>query len=322
MFLTNNLTKTVLSSPAIEGCDHLYIVSGFASATMASKHLEMLNKLNKHVKIELLIGMCPTNGILRKDHISFCKLTDEQFPENFDCRYLVKSPSVHSKVYSWFKSDTPFCSFSGSANYTQKAFSSSQREQMLKFSGKDALDYFQALLPDTLDCRDSGVEEIIQFYDSNEAVKQNKEGTLDEASKEKISEKFESVKISFLADDGSLPERSGLNWGQRPELNRNPNQAYIRLVSKIYSSNFFPPKGEHFTVLTDDGLQLLCVRAQENGKAIQTPLNNSTLGEYFRRRLGLSSGSFVTKEDLLNYGRTDLEFYKIDEETFFTDFKV
>jgi hypothetical protein len=45
------------------------------------------------------------------------------------------------------------------------------------------------------------------------------------------------------------------------------------------------------------------------------------LGEYFRHRLGLPSGALVTKEDLIRYGRTDVEFYKIDDETYYMNFE-
>ena len=64
------------------------------------------------------------------------------------------------------------------------------------------------------------------------------------------------------------------------------------------------------------------MRAQDNGKAIETYGNNSQLGLYFRKRLGLPSGAFVTLIDLKKYGRTDVTFYKIDDENFFMDFSV
>jgi len=75
-------------------------------------------------------------------------------------------------------------------------------------------------------------------------------------------------------------------------------------------------------VLTDDNKELICVRAQDDGKAIHTTLDNSLLGEYFRFRLGLPNGVFITKDHLLRYGRADVDFYKIDEETYLMDFSV
>ena len=59
---------------------------------------------------------------------------------------------------------------------------------------------------------------------------------------------------------------------------------------------------------------------QQNDKAITTPARNSDLGEYFRNRLGLANGDFVTREDLDRYGRTNVIFIKLDEETYYMDF--
>ena len=90
----------------------------------------------------------------------------------------------------------------------------------------------------------------------------------------------------------------------------------------IYKTDFFPPIGQHFTVYTDDGKILICSRAQERGKAIHTPHNNSLIGEYFRMRLGVPNGYPITIKHLQAYGRSDVDFYKIDEETYYMDFHV
>jgi hypothetical protein len=129
-----------------------------------------------------------------------------------------------------------------------------------------------------------------------------------------------SVRLPLLQRDGRIHTTGGLNWGQRH--GRDPNQAYIPVPAEVARSGFFPPPKQHFTVLTDDDRTLICVRAQANGKAIETPANNSLLGEYFRARLGLPAGVFIQKADLLRYGRTDVEFLKLDEDTFFLDFSA
>lgn len=75
-----------------------------------------------------------------------------------------------------------------------------------------------------------------------------------------------------------------------------------------------------FFVLTYDGKIFICVRAQDNGKAIHTPQDNSMLGKYFRERLNVPHGSFVHKEDLDRYGRTTVDIFKIDVENYYLDF--
>ena len=44
------------------------------------------------------------------------------------------------------------------------------------------------------------------------------------------------------------------------------------------------------------------------------------LGEYFRNRLDLANGAFITKADLERYGRTDVTFIKVDDEQYFMSF--
>jgi hypothetical protein len=55
---------------------------------------------------------------------------------------------------------------------------------------------------------------------------------------------------------------------------------------------------------------------------IETPHNNALLGEYFRNRMGLANGAFVTRKDLKLYGRDDVKFYKFDDENYYMDFSV
>lgn len=114
--------------------------------------------------------------------------------------------------------------------------------------------------------------------------------------------------------------RAGLNWGQRP--GREPNQAYIPIPRNIHIDNpvFFPERGVEFNVITDDGESFICVVAQDNDKALETSHDNSILGKYFRKRLGVPFGAPVTEADLQNYGRNSVTIYKIDDGTFYLDF--
>ena len=86
-------------------------------------------------------------------------------------------------------------------------------------------------------------------------------------------------------------------------------------------SDFFPPCGTYFTILTDDDQIIIATRMQDNGReALRTPRNSGEVGLYFRHRLGLSSGVRVTRQDLQNYGRADACFYKLDDENYLMDF--
>lgn len=313
--LTRNLFDLVLVQPAREGCDRLRIVSGYASAAMASRHLEALSKDPglANVGIELIVGMTPSAGIDVSNHKGFQDLS-RRFVGRFACSYLMENPPVHAKVYTWCKGVQPVRAFVGSANYTQAAFTS-QREAMDECDPKLALEYYESLIPETIFCTHHEVENIVRVH--MEYEQQPPRGEEEAGSAQPGGE---SVTLSLLAGNGRIHARGGLNWGQRP--GREPNQAYIPIPMDIARSGFFPPVGVHFTVLTDDGSLLICTRAQQGGKAIETPLNNSDLGRYFRRRLGVAPGAFVTEQDLKRYGRTDVTFYKLDDETYYMDFSV
>lgn len=92
------------------------------------------------------------------------------------------------------------------------------------------------------------------------------------------------------------------------------------MPSYIARSGFFPLNKQHFTAVTDDGHQLILRVEQQNDKAITTPLSNAQLGEYFRKRLGKSYGEYIWRSDLESYGRTNVTFYKLDDEQYYMDF--
>jgi hypothetical protein len=120
--------------------------------------------------------------------------------------------------------------------------------------------------------------------------------------------------------DGELivPNRSGLNWGQRP--GRNHDQAYLSIPSYVQRSGFFPEPGVEFLIICDDGFRMLCVRAQAKGKALHSKENNSILGLYFRERLGLKSGQLINIHHLYKYGRLSVDISKTSELAYTLDF--
>lgn len=320
-----NLYEKILISPLLENdFNKLLVVSGYATAAMSFHYLNDLREKSKDVKLHLIVGMTSKDGLTASNHNGFKKLVTGEFSNKFRCSYITNSPPVHSKVYIWCRDERPVLAFAGSANYTQTAFClHSQRETMTSCNPDSGADYFKMLLKETVFCEHPEAEEFTTIYRDSLRRKEYQTGKADEAEYD-VNDYLglPSMTISLLDQNGNLPQRSGLNWGQRPELGREPNQAYIRLTADIYRTNFFPPVSVHFTLFTDDGKTLICTRAQQNGKAIHTPHNNSLIGEYFRNRLGVPNGEAVLTDHLNKYGRTDLTFYKIDDETYYMNFAL
>jgi len=317
--ITENLFEKVLLNPARASSDFLSIISAFSTPAMVYRHFA---ELPQKVKILLIIGMIEKNGIPRAYHQEFVKIAQRDYPERFECRYIIKSPPVHSKAYIWSSESSPKVAYIGSANYTQTAFSVQQREMLIESDPNRLQLYFKNLLKDSVNCLQKGIESLLMFIDPSkwpyaEEVFE-KEGPKGVRSQKNNT--YRTVTLSLLSSAGKIHQRAGLNWGQRP--GREPNQAYIPIPSNISKSGFFPRRGTHFTIVTDDGETFDAVTAQQNNKAIETTLDNSILGRYFRKRLGVPLGDFVKATDLARYGRSSIEMRKLNQETYSLDFFV
>ena len=324
--ITQDLYEQVLVQPAREHGDALNIVSGYASAAFAADHLQDMLTMPSRPVVHLIVGMFPQIGFLRSNHLAFQQLSTTDYPIGFECRYVVAPPPVHVKAYSWYRSGQPLRGFVGSANYSKKGFASQQCEAVTLSNAQEVQNYFDNLWGAALDCREAEADRLVAEAVAAYQAKPPQADITGDTTEAEISV-LPHVRLTLLAENGDIHKGGGgLNWGQRP--GREPNQAYIPIPAAIGRSGLFPPLKQHFTLMTDDGKSLICVPAEPKQKggtvphAIHTPLNNSDMGLYFRYRLGVPSGAFVTKADLDNYGRTDVIIYKLDAETYYMDFSV
>lgn len=315
--INEELICKVLLDPIRRGANKLIIISGYVSHNMASWHMKRINEESlPPVKISLIAGMYPIEGVnvdLHEGLKDLVNFRDDHY-SSFECKYIYQGVPVHSKVYLWMKDDEPFIAFAGSANYTRNGFGKLQREYVVECDPVEAYAFYQDIESDSIVCNHSEVEEYIKFY---------KDQKISQVEHDIKHSTLEKVTLSLLTSRGDVGHGSGINWGiRRNGTKREPNQAYISVPVEIARSGFFPLDKTHFSAITDDQKQLILRIEQANDKALTTPLNNSLLGEYLRNRIGVANGAFVTKEDLDRYGRTDVTFYKIDDEQFFMDFSV
>jgi len=189
---------------------------------------------------------------------------------------------------------------------------------MVECDAVNAFEYYKSIEKDSIYCNHPEVEEYITLCSTHAILDEENRLILSEG--QAMPEGLEKVTLSLLARDGETGKKSGINWGQRN--GRNKSQAYIGHPAEVARSGFFPLEGRHFTVITDDRKQLILRAEQDGDKAITTPHNNALIGEYLRYRLGLPNDAFVHRGDLEKYGRTDVTFYKLDEEHFFMDFST
>lgn len=140
-----------------------------------------------------------------------------------------------------------------------------------------------------------------------------------------------TVRINLLDERSNYGVMYGLNWGfdnatgalreENGKVTRSGNEAYFQLPPEVYRSDFFP-KDDEFHITDDLGYDFVFARKQKPEKtALEIAESNRILGLYLRHRLGLKSGALITKNDLLNYGRTDIVFKK-EGDSFYMDFST
>lgn len=319
--------------------DTLKIVSGYASCAMAVAHFLAVGKMAKAMKrglplnVDLVYGMTGAEGLTKPNHLGFVSMANHSefaYDGDFACSYVKRPEAVHSKVYVWCRGGVPVSAFVGSANYSQQAFYSPNRtETLAECDPESALDFFKSVKSRSENCLTARWEDFSPR--AKPAAKASPDAVVD-VERDITSPFFgrQKVEISLLNKNGDMGNGGCLNWGVRPDgtprtsgsSRREPNQAYIRVPGEVRKSDFFPKRPYRFTVTTDDDQVLSCVRAQDGDKAIETPQNNSELGRYFRKRLGLPLGSYITVDDMRRYGRMSVTFYKLAEDSFFMDFSV
>lgn len=268
IILKENLFEEVLVRPA-EQYDELCIVSGFATPAMGALQLDIIKEKfdRQDIQINLVVGMTPSSlGISKPHHKNFVKLVNER--TMFNCSYLKPTAKpTHTKLYCWLKKGIPQEAFLSSANYTLNAFKEYQDEIATDCNPIEAYSYYKSKVTYSLYCTCDEANEMVR----NSIVRtlKNSENEHIDLDAHENKENIEYVNLPLFSErDNQIHAHSGLNWGQRN--GREPNQAYIPIPAKIQKSKFFPPRGQYFSVLTDDGFPFVCVVAQDNGKALHT----------------------------------------------------
>ena len=276
--------------------------------------LSHIKKLNSPVKVELIIDTTAT-GVGVAEHESFLEL--HSTVPSFVCSYICEPVSISTNLYIWLRDETPSIAYAGAAEFEQDDFLTKANASLALCDAADAWAQFQTAVGCSIYSHHAEVEEHVRICQDVAVETRSGSGSSGNQSEE--------VLLPLVTKRTGEPGiHSGLNWGQR--RGRNPNQAYIPLPIKVARSGFFPDEPidapPHFSVVTDDKRQLILRIEQQNQKAIATPLSNAQLGEYFRNRLGLANGAYVTRADLERYGRFDEKFVKMDDEHYYMDFSI
>lgn len=342
--LTRDFEEPVLYAPAridsLSPCNSLKIITAFTDCERISTHMIKLSEGVKNhrfidnLNVDIVLGMTKSS-LSSKKHEDICRLIgylnrSKDMP-SISCKYIYKGPEVHSKIYIWCSAENQVaqCAYCGSLNYTMNAFYK-RRESLTCCDPLQAFSYYQALLPDTMDCFDPMVTQKIKNVINNSPANMEEpdNSELDYLAYNQQTP-VDTLNVSLLQADGSKTGYgSGINWGIRPDgTKRDPNQAYIPYNSHDKKPGFFPDRinpGDAncpmFRVITRDFGSFHMRMAQQGNKALHSVESNAILGEWIRKHLGVPSGGYITKQMLEHYGKTYVTFRKYADGTYLLDF--
>lgn len=335
--ITKNFDETIIYNPA-RNFDNLKIITAFTDCERISTHMiKLIDGINakefkNKLSVEIILGMAKSS-LSEKKHNNICRLIKQlNNPKlSISCRYIDENKEVHSKIYIWCNKNNAEIAFCGSLNYTINAFYK-RRESLATCNALATLNYWNELYKDTKDCLDEQIYNILK-KSSRTDIQKTKEEEIDSDDEDydfynsKIP--LDDLKISLLKADGSeTGYGSGINWGIRQNgTKRNPNQAYIPYNRNDKKEGFFPdrinPNDKNcpiFRVITKDYGSFHMRMAQANNKALHSAENNAILGEWIRLKLGVPQGCYVSKQMLLNYGKTFVTFRKYSNNVYLLDF--
>lgn len=331
--IDENLVEELLIAPARAGGNKLTILSGYATPEMVSQHFNMfLRKLpgerRKNMEVQLVYGMSGIDGVPTRAHAGFVELSENLVDGRFSCFYVRRQKSFHDKIYLWWRDGRPWRAWTGSANYTQNGFgignrSAMHHESVVEIDPDVARTIIDKACSDSISANSEEIENHVDFYLEPPGRAESLAVATRIEPVDSDFSLFDKVELPlFSVKENRIHDSSGLNWGQRTVngVKREPNQAYIPVPAGVAKSDFFPAIGVHFTLLLPGGESMIVTRAQQGGKAIECPANNSRIGQYFRNRLGIPSGAFVELEDLDHFGARFATIYKLDDGTYALDY--
>lgn len=311
--ISEKIMKAVLIDPAHEGGAELRIVSGYASPAMLESHLRMFQEAGYSVNIHLTIGMLQ-GKLDEQNKASYQDVMSTEWggSKAADVSVICQGPAVHSKVYVWSGPGNYRKAFAGSANYSVSAML--EEKTMEVCSEVDWASASQYVRRCELNSRS------VNLTPATPSRRQSEPAFMltDAAPEETSIIRSDFIEIPLLVLEGGImqtPSRSGINWGQRE--GREPNQAYLSLSSQI--RDFFPAPPIRFMVYTRTFGGFVGVRAQAEGKGLQSSTNNSILGIILRQALGVKEGAYVTTEDVTRAGMQTLRCYRLVSGDFFLD---
>lgn len=331
---TDNLESIVFNRHLKNNADEFLIITGYIGPQPFKKLKEL------PINCQVVYGMYGSDSIGYRLN----KALNEIQRDSINTNLYYSKTGIHAKCYLWRKDGCVVDALVGSANFSRNGLATPDREILVEADNLifDQLNtYFDLILKNCIPCNSNEVEPKIVVQEVSQDISQATECRLT----------FLSKKGKY---NGEVPPGSGLNWGCNSTQVGGTSHtcigdAEIRITVEDIKSfpNLFPPKlgtqqiksdgtkgkqqrqNDEIELIWDDGTIMAGLLEQNihyNGmlypKALCSSHNKAELGLYLRKRLGVSPTHRITRQDLENYGRTDVSISLQSEGIYYMDFSV
>lgn len=326
MFI-QDLQHVVFKRHEQNGADELLIITGY----IGPYPFKELNKLP--IECRVIYGMYGSDSIGQKLHETLNKIQ----LSSINTKLHYSKTGIHAKCYLWMKEGKMIDALVGSANFSRNGLETPYREVLVEADPavfRQLKEYFDHIILNSIP---SDSDLVVIKARPNQVIRNGIQT---------------ECKLSFLSRNKDVPEASGINWGMNSKQvggtsNTSIGDAEIRITKEAISDfpNLFPPKlatpskrsatgkltrqNDEVELIWDDGFVMKGLLEQNNDmngllypKAICSSERKSVLGLYLRKRLGVSPTHKITKDDLSNYGRTDVTVSLLAEGVYEMDFSV
>ncbi|WP_019519072.1 restriction endonuclease PLD domain-containing protein [Faucicola boevrei] len=328
---TNNLENIVFNRHVQNHADEFLIITGYIGPQPFARLQDL------PINCQVIYGMYGSDSISYRLNKALNQI--QQKSENTNLFY--SKIGVHAKCYLWRKDGQIIDALVGSANFSRNGLATPNREILVEADNlvyTELNHYFDLILKNSIRCDDNDVQFKNKFI----------------ATVEQPIQIDNECRLSFLARDGEVPSKSGLNWGcNSTQIGGTAHtcvgDAEIRITKEhiLNFPNLFPPKlgvekinkdgskgklqrqNDEIELIWDDG-KIMAGLLEQNikhndmlyPKALCSSHSKAELGLYLRKRLGVSDTHTITRADLETYGRTDVTITLQAEGVYYLDFSV
>lgn len=321
MIFVSNKTKTikdiVFQKHLSIRADELNVLSGY----IGSPTIQDLKDLD--LKVKVVYGLARQTKLNDAFYKDLCQLNTGN--TSIYCPEILS----HAKIYIWkYKGEVVYV-LNGSANFSASGLETPLKEVLSEVnytSFSEFENYFNLIFESSVPVNKIDLEK----FGANKLIKDG--GVLDSNK---------SVLHPFKCDTDSLyASASKINWGHG-NAHTNPRDAYIPIRSKDIKNYpfLFPEKSSNkglrfhdnapIDILWDDGERMTgllegstLIGGLRYPNKISSFKSKKIMGDYLRKRLGLSEGEFVTHQVFENYGRDNITISIIGEGVYYMDFSV